>query len=462
MLKILFLFSLASFSLVAQELPNGTPFYYRMNLHILAQKVLVSTSHTFSQKDFSWIQTIHSGERTLLYLALELKEAEPIHFEINSAQFPNDAELYFIDLSINGWVGPYRKQYFKSNKSVVSGRLNTKQILIEFSIPKGGKISIPITNTIPQWKSENLPPYNKNPKFRPRHERDRKNILLTGYWPPSNESIRPFSRSELLNPDGWIGEDWENRGYDIVSFFPTFNPPDCSDCGQGIGDLEVDYQDTSEDWWSIVDSIQPVAIITFSRGFIDYSWELEWKYYNLTTWSYDFTPPYLPTPNPPDDSVPINTQRYSSLPMDSIIASIDSSNLGLTPYIDYTNGAGGYLSEFMGYHGVWHKAWEDSSNTPCYFAGHVHMGGLIDWVTAQEAVKITMREVIRIADQYQTLLGDINQDGTITILDMLMLISHILSFSPLDMDEIILADVNFDTKVDIYDLMIISNIIMEI
>ena len=32
--------------------------------------------------------------------------------EINGAQFPDNAELYFIDLSINGWVGPYRKQYF--------------------------------------------------------------------------------------------------------------------------------------------------------------------------------------------------------------------------------------------------------------------------------------------------------------------------------------------------------------
>ncbi|MEE2765645.1 MAG: dockerin type I repeat-containing protein, partial [Candidatus Neomarinimicrobiota bacterium] len=95
-------------------------------------------------------------------------------------------------------------------------------------------------------------------------------------------------------------------------------------------------------------------------------------------------------------------------------------------------------------------------------AGHVHVGGLINWATAQEAAKITLREVIRIADQYQTLFGDINQDGTVTIFDMLMLISHILGFSPLGMDEIILADVNFDTEVDIYDLMIISNIILEI
>ncbi len=70
-------------------------------------------------------------------------------------------------------------------------------------------------------------------------------------------------------------------------------------CGQGYGDLEVDYQDTSEDWWNIVDSINPIAIITFSRGFIDYSWELEWQYFNSINWVPDYTSPFLPTAVPP-------------------------------------------------------------------------------------------------------------------------------------------------------------------
>ena len=76
-------------------------------------------------------------------------------------------------------------------------------------------------------------------------------IILTGYWPPTNEMIRHFSQNKNLNPEGWQGENWENRGYDIISYFPEFSDPDCTDCGQGSGDLEVDYQDTSEDFWPI-------------------------------------------------------------------------------------------------------------------------------------------------------------------------------------------------------------------
>ncbi len=64
----------------------------------------------------------------------------------------------------------------------------------------------------------------------------------------------------------------------MVSYFPTFSPADCNNCGQGNGDLQVDYQLTYEDWLNIVDSIQPIAIITFSRGSIDNTWEFKWNY----------------------------------------------------------------------------------------------------------------------------------------------------------------------------------------
>ena len=50
------------------------------------------------------------------------------------------------------------------------------------------------------------------------------------YWPPTNEMVRPFSTNEHLNPDGWIGDNWEDRGYDVHSYFPTFDPPDCDGC----------------------------------------------------------------------------------------------------------------------------------------------------------------------------------------------------------------------------------------
>ena len=51
------------------------------------------------------------------------------------------------------------------------------------------------------------------------------NVVLMGYWPPTNEMLRPWSQNPEQNPDGWIGEGWEGYGYDVVSFFPEF-PPD--------------------------------------------------------------------------------------------------------------------------------------------------------------------------------------------------------------------------------------------
>ena len=45
----------------------------------------------------------------------------------------------------------------------------------------------------------------------------RPTILLTGYWPPTNEMLRRFSTNPLQNPAGWIGEDWEQRGFDVVA-----------------------------------------------------------------------------------------------------------------------------------------------------------------------------------------------------------------------------------------------------
>ena len=77
------------------------------------------------------------------------------------------------------------------------------------------------------------------------------NIMITGYWPPTNWMVSRFSTNSELNPDGWIGGNWEGRGYNVYSFFPTFNPEDGPNWGKGTGDFEVDYQDTSADWQRI-------------------------------------------------------------------------------------------------------------------------------------------------------------------------------------------------------------------
>ena len=50
------------------------------------------------------------------------------------------------------------------------------------------------------------------------------NIVLVGYWPPTNEMLRPFSTSPVQNPGGWIGQNWNGLGHDVYAFFPSFHP----------------------------------------------------------------------------------------------------------------------------------------------------------------------------------------------------------------------------------------------
>ena len=292
-------------------------------------------------------------------------------------------------------------------------------------------------------------------------KRDNPVILITGYWPPTNEMIRDFSQNLDLNSSGWIGDNWENRGYDIISFFPEFDDPDCTSCGQGYGDLEVDYQDTSEDFWPIVNDLNPIAIITFSRGYIDYSWELEYNYYNRLNWINDFTPPFLPTPNPPDDSVENYFVRHSSLPMENIIQDIDAENIGLDPYIDWNGDPGRYVSEFMGYHGVWYHGINQLGQDKCVTAGHVHVGGLIDIETAKRATETTLRSVINLLDESTYILGDVNQDSIIDILDLVMIVNHILGIQDFETIQSYAADINEDAIINIQDIIAIINIILE-
>jgi hypothetical protein len=238
----------------------------------------------------------------------------------------------------------------------------------------------------------------------PRHRAHRRGeapaIMLTGYWPPTNEMLRRFSDDPVQNPNGWIGQNWEGRGYDVYAYFPEFDPPNCSSCGKGTGDLEVDYQDTSNDFWLLADAIQPVAIITFSRGFNDLSWEVEMNQFNRAVWINDYLSPFQPTPAPPDASVPAETLRQSLLPVQEIVDAVDAAALGLDPAICFTGDGGAFLSEFIAYHGVWYQSIHEDPLDPawCVTAGHVHVGGQIPWGIATQAARVTVRTVLDYVD----------------------------------------------------------------
>ncbi|MEC9373465.1 MAG: hypothetical protein VYC34_06455 [Planctomycetota bacterium] len=257
-----------------------------------------------------------------------------------------------------------------------------------------------------------------------------RNIVITGYWPPTNEMLRPWSPNPAQNGGMYIGENWEGRGYNVIAFFPEFP----SGLGRGEGDFEVDYQDTTDDWAVLIPPLAPVAIITTSRANTTRGWELETKRINRRVWSSDYVSPTQPTPTPPDGTVPENFERFSSLPMQAIVDAVDASGIFVDPFIadDY---GGSFLSSYIGYFGIWECDTHMSPMDPawCLAAGHIHVGSSAIVADATAAMEVTLRTLIETLNA-QLCPADLDGDGVVGPADLGALLGGWGQPGPADLD----------------------------
>ena len=193
---------------------------------------------------------------------------------------------------------------------------------------------------------------------------------------------------------------------------------------------------------------------------MDQSWELEYNAYNRTNWYNDFTSPFQPTPNPPDSDEDAFFLRNSNLPMDEIVEAIDNLNIGLNPYIDINGDPGHYVSEFMAYHGVWYRDLNQFSNENCISAGHIHVGGYLDWNDAKIATEESIRTLIDYIDSFIYTPGDLNQDNIIDILDLVTVVNFVLGNTEFTNLQMYAGDINEDSIINIQDIIMIINIIL--
>ena len=453
MIIVLFIFFCLSFGQVSHY--ESSSLKTSLNNSLFISNSMVGETLDINLDAYSSLTIIDN--KKYIEFPIELEDLKTIKLKLFYNNLPDGSKFFLIDLDDDDIIGPF----YVSGDYLELGAINSSDFIIQCIIPDIDNIQDP-NFIIKEVSDLSKTLIYKEKKYYPISDRSRENpvIVVTGFWPPTNEMIRHFSQDINLNPNGWQGEDWQGSGYDIISFFPEFDVPDCDNCGQGFGDFEVDYQDTSGDFWSIIGEINPVTIITFSRGYIDESWELEFNYYNRTNWYNDYTNPFLPTPNPPDSDAPVGFLRNSNLPMQEIMDNINSSELGLNSYIDIEGHPGAFVSEFMGFHGVWYRDLYQFDNNPCYLAGHVHVGGLVDWDTARQAAEITISTVIESLDEYTYIPGDANGDESIDILDIITAISHILGNQILEGPSFYAADMNSNGIINIQDIILIINLIL--
>ena len=441
----------------AQVAPAYTPMSLENGGVELSTNSIILNANDFEIDFREYAQLTIYPDQFIWRLELILPEFKSGHLAISNWLIPEEGRLFIFN-NLVSYTGPYLS---KSEKEFTSGRFISDKLTLEYFEPVNAEFSgnFIIDGILPDFVIPSSQDAGiQTVKVKP--ERERPKIMVTGYWPPTNEMVRHFSQDPDLNPAGWQGENWEGLGYDVVSFFPEFDPANCNNCGQGFGNLEVDYQDFSEDFWPIIEEVQPIGIITFSRGFNDMSWELENRVVNRTNWYDDYTPPLLPTPNPPDDSVDNYHVRYTSLPTADIINAINEAHIGLDPYLDNTN-AGMFLSEFAGYHGVWYKeTFEEDIEIPCLAGGHIHVGAQVDWDTAKEAAEVSIRTLINYVDQFMVMPGDCNSDGEVNILDVVALAGAVLSNIELTPSQSEAADMDGNGLLNILDIIAIVNLIL--
>lgn len=212
------------------------------------------------------------------------------------------------------------------------------------------------------------------------------NVVLIGYWPPTNEMVREFSPYQA----GWVGLNWENRGYNVYAFMPEFPNGTVGSNGKGTGDFEVDYQDTSRDFWDIVPKVKPVAIMSFGRAYANKDWEMEAISYNLTNWMDDYYSTRKPDRTPPESGFQPNGERSSAIPSMYILNGLNKGMPGTLNAFVSKNGGGNFLCGYLGHHLNWYRALHQEVK----ISFHTHIGSASSLTNLKLALKIQVRQTI--------------------------------------------------------------------
>ena len=217
-------------------------------------------------------------------------------------------------------------------------------------------------------------------------------VLVTGFWPPTNEMLRGFSEDATVNPSGWQGKNWQNSGYDVYAFFPEF-PNGTAAQPWGQGDFEVDYQAVRADFDRLTKKLNPAIILCYGRG--DGPWEIETQAVFFASWINDYRPPQQPD-WPDYFDYPTGTKLALTLPAEAIEQAVRASVSDLNVWIDRQGDPGnfmcGYLACLAADYQVRHPA-------HCKAAGFIHVAGDVDPQTAKRAHEATLAAVIEAMQQ---------------------------------------------------------------
>ena len=179
-------------------------------------------------KDYTNIDLIENGKhfiienKIVILYNIKLDNNTLYNCSINFNNSTNSTKVFLLDNNSSSFIGP-----LFTHKGKIEEKISSSDFMIEVSMDiEDFYTSQVILESISVYKhksSNNKIINNVRPVSR---NRENPVILVTGFWPPTNEMIRHFSQSIELNPDGWEGDDWEHGGAPVWitgSFDPDLN-----------------------------------------------------------------------------------------------------------------------------------------------------------------------------------------------------------------------------------------------
>ena len=157
-----------------------------------------------------------------LFYKLSLAEDNIYDLSFDYKNIPMETKLFIIEG--DKFLGPILLSGTNDLVQRVSGKDLTLEIIFQTDSLDNVQLSLSDISL-----HEQINPNPKNEFVINKSSNREPVILVTGFWPPTNEMIRHFSQNIFLN-NNWEGENWQDRGYNIVSYFPQFTNPDCNNC----------------------------------------------------------------------------------------------------------------------------------------------------------------------------------------------------------------------------------------
>ena len=150
------------------------------------------------------MQVIDSGYKFTEHM-IYLDNERTVYVDIDISAYSEGIRCFLIDAEDGDIIGPFYVSNNFNKKNIRLGPIQSNQFVLQIKSPMDSFHSQINISSIFDLNNFDLE-ISDNIGYIPIDiSRESPKVLVTGFWPPTNEMIRHFSQNQELNLEGWQG-----------------------------------------------------------------------------------------------------------------------------------------------------------------------------------------------------------------------------------------------------------------